>query len=108
MYCQKCGTNMGTNEICLGCGNEQRMPYVEKAERREIQGRMKKVAEIGGVIVEIALENALDTSIRAAGLKVQKKVNKRTIEMTHKALVKMKLEKKTLRDRMNNGWKRKR
>jgi len=106
MYCQKCGTDMSGFTVCPVCGNEQRI----YGQERQAEGRgikiVRKAAEFGGSIIAGTIEEVLDASIRTAGARAQKKVNKSTIKATHKVLVKMNLEKKTLGDRVHDMKKK--
>lgn len=106
MYCQKCGTDMSGSTVCPVCGNEQKLCIQEKQPESWGVKALRKAAEFGGNVIVGVCEEVLDASLHAAGASVQKKVNKTTIKATHKVLVKMNLEKKTLGDRVHDMKKK--
>lgn len=107
MYCQVCGEKMDYTEICPVCGNDQqriRERWLEEDTDQADESITGQVVNSGGRVAEIVLENLSCALIDWTKGKCQEKWNRKTADVTHRLLVKMKLEKKTLRDRMKD-WR---
>lgn len=109
MYCQRCGSEMGGCKTCPVCGNEQKVSWADKmGGESKIMKCMRNAAEAGVSIVKGVLKGVIETSIQSAVYGMQNTVNKETDKAVHDMLVKMKLEKKTLGERMQDVKRKKR
>lgn len=98
MFCWKCGEPIDDGEeLCKVCSAKKRHGEAEEADEaaKKVAGKFgEKIGEIGKAAMDSALKE------------VEKTVLKKTKKGTHKAMVKLGLQKETPLDKAEKIWKK--